>query len=273
MQTKCHVQLRGRGSGTLEPETNQERGFNMIQRCNVVMQNSFCIILCQVELVRVLECFRCLNLAIHLLKTSMGNWWNLWIAIRRGYEKIINQAAQELPEPMFLWLTSCALSYSHCKEARAFRGKRDVFGLWVLGRRTWTQTKQHKTWWPSTCTDHTDWFEKCQVKTSLYGIAYFNVFHTVLHYLHSCGSLQYPSMEYLVLGKTTIVLDSPCHLRTTNPYRFPLSEDGDLVRWQRWERQGISRDDSGLEFLWISDSREISGKTFACDDVQSCLGH
>ena len=48
------------------------------------------------------------------------------------------------------------------------------------------------------------------------------------------------------------VLDSPCHFRTTNPYRFPLSEDGDLVRWQRWERQGFSRDDSGLELSGIS---------------------
>ena len=55
MQTKCHVQLRGRGSGTLEPETNQERGFNMIQRCNVLTQNSFYIILSQVELLRVLD--------------------------------------------------------------------------------------------------------------------------------------------------------------------------------------------------------------------------
>lgn len=111
------------------------------------------------------------------------------------------------------------------------------------------------------CTDHTDWFD-----------------HTVLHYLHSCGSLPYPSMEYPVLGKTTIVYWTP-RVTSVQPIPIGFRSLKTVTWWGDNVENGkasleMTQDWSYLEFLWISDSREISGKTFACDeDVQSCLGH
>lgn len=112
------------------------------------------------------------------------------------------------------------------------------------------------------CTDHTDWFD-----------------HTVLHYLHSCGSLPYPSMEYLVLGKTTIVYWTP-RVTSVQPIPIGFRSLKTVTWWGDNVENGkasleMTQDWSYLEFLWISDSRDL-GKDFRmrcrCSKLPWALG-